>query len=321
MEAEQTPAVILSSGHRMPWIGMGTVSNPFPATDILASIFIDAIETGYRHFDTAAVYGSEEAVGLAVRKAVERGLIKSREEIFVTSKLFCTDAHPGLVIPGLKHSLERLGLDYVDLYLIHWPARLKQGSPPFNFPKENLLPFDIIGTWKDMEECSRLGLAKSIGVSNYGHKKLTQILQQATIPPAVNQVEMNVAWQQQNLLKFCQEKDIRLSAWSPLSGYGAPWGSPGVMESPILEEIAAAKHKTVAQIALRWVYQQGAIPIVKSFNKQRMKENLQILEFELSQDELEKIKKVSQRRTVSGDGWIHENGPYKTLEELWDGDV
>ncbi|XP_038687751.1 protein REDOX 2-like [Tripterygium wilfordii] len=321
MEAEQIPAVKLSSGHKMPLIGMGTATIPIPPTDALASIFIDAIETGYRHFDTAAVYGSEEALGFAIKQALERGLIKSREEMFITSKLGYTDAHPDLVLPGLQRTLEKLGLDYVDLYLIHWPARLKQGSPRFNFPKENILPFDVTGTWKAMEDCSKLGLAKSIGVSNYGHKKLAQTLQHATVSPAVNQVEMNVAWQQQKLLRFCKENGIHLSAWSPLSANGGPWGSLAVMESPILKEIAAAKHKTVAQIALRWIYDQEASVIVRSFNKQRMKENLQILDFELSQDELEKIKQIPQQRTVLGERWIHENGPYKSLEELWDGDV
>ncbi|KAF5734062.1 methylecgonone reductase-like [Tripterygium wilfordii] len=324
MEEEQMkiPEVTLSSGHKMPLIGMGTTAHPLPPNDTLVSVFLDAIDTGYRHFDTASMYGSEEALGLAVKLAVERGLIKNRQEMFITSKLWCSDAHPDLVLPALQCTLKTLGMDYLDLYLIHFPLRLKQGSGDLgSVPKENILPFDINGTWEAMEECSRLGLAKSIGVSNFGHKKLTQLLQHATIPPAVNQVEMNVSWQQQKLLQFCKERGIHVTAWSPLSANGARWGTLQVMESPILKEIAAAEHKTVAQVALRWIYQQGASFVVKTFNKERMRENLQIFNSELSTDELEKIKQIPQRRGWSGDVIVHKDGPYKTLEELWDGDT
>ncbi|KAF5730271.1 methylecgonone reductase-like [Tripterygium wilfordii] len=311
--------ITLSSGHKMPGIGMGTVPHPLPPSDSsIVPTLIEAIKIGYRHFDTAAIYGSEESVGLAVKQAVEQGLIKSREEMFITSKLWCTDAHPDHVLPALNRTLQRLGMECVDLYLIHWPARLKEGSPRFDFPKENILPFDLIGTWKAMEECSRLGLAKSIGVSNHGPKKLSQILQHATIPPAVNQVEMHVARQQQELLQFCKDKAIHLTAWSPLSANGAFWGSLSVMESPILKEIAAAKHKSVAQVALRWIYQQGASFIVKSFNSKRMRENLQILDFELSQEEVEKIKQVPQHKPFAGEWLVYKDGPYKSLEEVWE---
>ncbi|KAF8008479.1 hypothetical protein BT93_K2220 [Corymbia citriodora subsp. variegata] len=305
----------------MPLIGFGTFTIPLPPPDVLTSIFLEAIKVGYRHFDTAACYGSEEALGQAVAEALDQGLIESRSHIFITTKLWCTDSHPDLVLPALKKSLQKLGLEYVDLYLIHWPARVKEGTEGFDF-KDKLLPFDINGTWEAMEECSKLGLAKSIGVSNFGTKKLSQLLMHATIPPAVNQVEMNLAWQQEKLREYCREKGIHVSAWSPLGANGAFWGSSAVMESPLLKEIAAAKGKTLAQVALRWIYEQGSTFIVKSFNKERMRGNLQILGWELSPEDLERLKlQIPQKRGFAGEIYISEDGPYNSVDELWDGDA
>ncbi|KAG4991880.1 hypothetical protein GLYMA_09G169800v4 [Glycine max] len=172
-----------------------------------------------------------------------------------------------------------------------------------------------------MEECYKLGLAKSIGICNYGVKKLTKLLEIATFPPAVNQVEMNPSWQQGKLREFCKQKGIHVSAWSALGAYKIFWGSGAVMENPILQDIAKAKGKTIAQVALRWVYQQGSSAMAKSTNRERMKQNLDIFDFELSEEDLERISQVPQRRQYTGDMWLSENGSCKTLEELWDGDV
>ena len=139
-------------------------------------------------------------------------------------------------------------MEYVDLYLIHFPVRVKEGIVGREFTKEDILPFDIRGTWEAMEECQRMGLAKSIGVSNFGSKKLTQLLENATIPPAVNQVEMNTSWRQAKLLEFCRDKGIHVTAWSPLRAYKDYWGSNDVIENLVLKEIAAAKGKTSAQV-------------------------------------------------------------------------
>ncbi|XP_028805520.1 methylecgonone reductase [Neltuma alba] len=320
-EAKQVPDVVLNSGHKMPVIGMGTATAPLPPADELTAVFLDAIRIGYRHFDTAAIYGTEQPLGQAVAKALEQGLVKSRDELFITSKLWNTDAHPDLVLPALHTTLRNLGLEYVDLYLIHWPVRLRPGVEVFNVTGEDVLPFDTEGIWKAMEECHRLGLAKSIGVSNFGTKKLTQLLDNAAIPPAVNQVEMNTSWHQGKLREFCRQKGIHVSAWSPLGAYGLRWGSNAVMENPVLKEIAEARNKSVAQIALRWIYEQGASAIVKSFNKERMKQNLEIFDWELSKEESDKISQIPQRRMYEGTMFLSENGPYKSLDELWDGDI
>ncbi|OWM62659.1 methylecgonone reductase-like [Punica granatum] len=314
--------VALSSGHKMPLIGLGTVAMPLPPPEALTAILVEAIEVGYRHFDTAAIYGSEESLGRAITEALKRRLIRSRNEVFITSKLWCTDADPALVLPALRETLKRLGLEYVDLYLIHWPVRLKE-TEGFNITKESLLDFDVKGTWEAMEECSKLGLSKSIGVSNFGPKKLSQILQFCSIPPAVNQVEMHVAWKQEKLREYCREKGIHVSAWSPLAANGARWGSMAVMDSPILKDIADAWGTTVAQVALRWVYEQGSSVIVKSFNKERMKDNLRILEWEkgLTEDELEKIRQIPPCQGYPGDMFVNksESGPgYKSFDELWE---
>ncbi|QCD92372.1 alcohol dehydrogenase [Vigna unguiculata] len=306
----------------MPVIGLGTASIPPTPHETLISILIDAFEVGYRHFDTASFYGSEEPLGKAVEKALELGLVKNRDEVFITSKLWPSDAHPHLVLPALKTSLQKLGLEYVDLFLIHWPLSMKpEAKGPADIVKENVIPFfDMKGIWEAMEECCRLGLAKSVGVSNFGIKKLNQLLENATIPPAVNQVEMSPSWQQAKLREFCKQKGIHVSAWSPLGSYKNFFGTNAVMESPILKEIACARQKTIAQIALRWIYEEGAIAIVKSFNKERMKENLELFEWELSEEESQKFRDIPQLRMFSGINFVSENGPYKTLEELWDGE-
>ncbi|XP_061358170.1 protein REDOX 2-like isoform X1 [Gastrolobium bilobum] len=352
MEVKKIPEVILCSGQKMPLIGMGTAPNPLTPQEALISIFIDGFDVGYRHFDTASLYGSEEPLGKAVAKALELGLIKGRDEVFITSKLWCTDAQHDLVLPALKTTLQlsitlfpsllislfviflwmmlvfyvslklfrKLRLEYVDLYLIHWPLRLRPGVELINISEEDVFPLDMKGTWEAMEECYRLGLAKSIGVSNFGIKKLNQLLENATVLPAVNQVEMNPSWQQGKLREFCKQEGIHVSAWSPLGAYKTSWGSNAVMENPILMEIARARQKSVAQVALRWIYEQRTSPIAKSFNKERMKQNLEIFDWELSQEELQKLSQIPQRRTVTGEQFVSENGPFKSLEELWDGE-
>ncbi|CBI22986.3 unnamed protein product, partial [Vitis vinifera] len=317
----EIPEVLLSSGQKMPLLGMGTATFPLPPPHQVTSILVDAIEVGYRHFDSAAVYASEEPLGRAVTEAIERGLIKSRSELFITSKLWCTDNHPDLVLPALKNTLQKLGMEYVDLYLVHWPVRLRKEAPIFEFSGEDVIPWDMKGTWAAMEECCRLGLARSIGVSNFSSKKLSQLLQHATIPPAVNQVEMNPAWHHVKLRGFCKEKGIHVTAWSPLGANGAFWGSLAVVDNPILKEISTAKGKSLAQVALRWLHQQGVSIVVKSFNKERMKENLKIFDWELTDNELAKIKQILQHRGCPGQSFVHHDGPYKSLEELWDDDA
>ncbi|XP_027338396.1 NAD(P)H-dependent 6'-deoxychalcone synthase-like [Abrus precatorius] len=315
MSSSKVPNVVLqsSSNHgNMPVIGLGTASVP-PISDATKEAVLEALKLGYRHFDTASIYGTEEALGEAISEALQLGLIGSRDELFITSKLWCTDNYPHLVLPALQKSLQSLKLEYLDLYLIHWPITVKPGNWEFPYPEEALTSFDLKGVWTAMEECQKLGLTKSIGVSNFTCKKLENLLSFASIPPSVNQVEMNPTWQQKKLRGYCQAKGIIITAYSPLGAKGSPWGSNNVMDNQWLKEIAEAHGKSVAQVCLRWLYEQGLAVAVKSYNKDRMKQNLEIFDWSLTKDDYEKIDQIKQHH-------LSKNGPAKFISDLWDGE-
>ncbi|XP_042494317.1 non-functional NADPH-dependent codeinone reductase 2-like [Macadamia integrifolia] len=315
------PEITLNSGHTMPLLGMGTAVYPFVGPNAVTSAILRAIELGYRHFHTAAVYQTEKFLGEAIAQAHDQGFIKSRQELFITSKLWCTDSHADLVLPAIHKTLRNLQLDYLDLYLIHLPISVKPGkfqAPP---PKEDLMPMDIKSVWAAMEECQKLGLTKSIGVSNFSCKKLSDLLLIATIPPAVIQVEMNPLWQQKKLREFCERKGIHVTGYSPLGARGTIWGTNKVMECKELEEIAKARGKTIAQVCLRWVFEQGVVVVVKSFNEERMKENLDILDWALREEDTQKITQIQQFSSFNTDVLVSADGPFKSAEEFWDGEI
>ncbi|KAK2416555.1 methylecgonone reductase [Trifolium repens] len=172
MATKKIPEVVLNSGKKMPTIEFGTGTTPPPQQTLL-----DAIEIGYRHFDTSALYNTEEPLGQTVSKALELGLVKNRDELFITSKLWCTDAHHDLVLPALKTTVKKLGLEYVDLYLIHWPMRLKQDVKGLNFKSEDIITFEHAKLWKIVIDWAQPSLLL-----------LSTILENAKIPPVVNQV-------------------------------------------------------------------------------------------------------------------------------------
>ncbi|KAE8654725.1 Non-functional NADPH-dependent codeinone reductase 2 [Hibiscus syriacus] len=307
---------------RIPLLGFGTAEFPFGASNAtLKHTIVDAIRLGYHHFDTAAIYQTEQPLGEAVADALGLGLIKSRDELFITSKFWCSDAHRDRVVPALRKTLENLKVEYLDLYLFHWPLSLKPGKYEFPFEEEDIVPLDLNSVWEAMEECKNLGLTKSIGVSNLSCKKLQIILSTAKIPPAVNQVEMNPMWQQKKLRDFCKEKGIFVQAYSPLGANGTAWGSDRLIESEILKDIAQAKGKSAAQVCLRWVYEQGVCVIVKSFNKERMKQNLEIFDWELSDDDLHKISQLPQCKGYAAEHFLSDNGPYRSVQDFWDGEI
>lgn len=252
--------------------------------------------------------------------ALKEGLITSRSELFITSKLWCSDAHRDRVVPALQTSLRKLNLEYIDLYLIHWPLSSKPGVYEYPIKEEDFVAMDYKSVWEGMEECKKLGLAKCIGVSNFSCKKLAHILSFATIPPAVNQVEVNPTWQQKELIEFCRDNGILVTAYSPLGAIGTFYGSKNVMESEVLKEIANHRCKSVAQVCLRWAVEQGIAVVVKSFNEERMKQNLDIFSWELSAEDHEKIRRIPQSRVCRGLDYTSRFGPCKTIEELWDGE-
>ncbi|XP_008220962.1 PREDICTED: D-galacturonate reductase-like [Prunus mume] len=299
--AKAIPEVILSCGNdilAMPVIGMGTA---YPAADPETdkAAVLEAIKAGYRHFDTALVYGSEKYLGQAISDAVRLGLIKSRSEVFITTKLFASFAEKDLVVPALNMSLRNLQLEYVDMYIIHWPFKFGGEVKSMPVAKEMVLPLDLKSVWGGMEECKRLGLARGIGVSNFTCNMLQDLLSISKIPPVLNQLEMSPAWQTKKLNDFCKAKGIHVTAYSPLGGANSRVGDDRVLCSNILEDIAKAKGKTTAQVSLRWVYEQGVSMITKSNNKERMKQNVDIFDWSLTDEELEKISHFPQRKAVT----------------------
>ncbi|MCO5602040.1 hypothetical protein L7F22_056167 [Adiantum nelumboides] len=236
-------------------------------------------KVGYRHFDTAKVYNSEGFLGEALKDAMDAGLVK-REDLFVTSKLWCTDAYPEGVLPALRNSLSALQLEYLDLYLIHWPVRFKEGAAfdlylihwPVRFkegaafdPKpDELMTLDLQGTWRALEACVRQGLVRAIGVSNFSSKKIMEMLKFAEIPPAVNQVEMHPKWQQRSLRETCKNANVHVSAWSPLGAPLMHWGTPEILNDPIIKDIALKHSKTPAQVLLRWGSTMEGVLLLKA---------------------------------------------------------
>ncbi|XP_006649702.2 deoxymugineic acid synthase 1 [Oryza brachyantha] len=304
----------------MPRVGMGTAVQGARPEPVRRAV-LGAIGAGYRHFDTAAHYETEAPIGEAAAEAVRSGVIASRAELFITSKLWCSDAHRDRVLPALRQTLRNLQMEYVDLYLVHWPVSMKPGRYRGPFTADDFVPFDMAAVWEAMEECHRLGLAKAIGVCNFSCKKLETLLSFATIPPAVNQVEVNPVWQQRKLRELCREKGIQICAYSPLGASGTHWGSDSVMASAVLHDISRSKGKTVAQVCLRWVYEQGDCLIVKSFDETRMRENLDIVGWELTEEERRRIAGIPQRKINRALRFVSEQGPYKSLDELWDGEI
>ncbi|KAJ1296022.1 hypothetical protein BS78_01G266800 [Paspalum vaginatum] len=323
------PTVALSSGKPMPRLALGTASFPLGETGRRPAVreaVLRALDAGYRHLDTAAVYGTERAIGDAVAEAVRAGALASRDELYITSKLWIADAHPGHVLPALRKTPQNLQMEYVDLYLIHFPVSMRlpdpevEGEVPQVLVKGNLEAMDIRGVWAEMEECQRQGLAKAIGVSNFTCKKLDHLLSFARIIPAANQVEVHPYCRQHKLRAFCREKGIQVCAYSPLGAKGAPWANNSVMDCPLLKQIAHERGKTIAQVCIRWVYEQGDCVIVKSFNEMRMRENLDIFDWQLTEEDCLKINTLPESRGTY-DFFVHESGPYKTPEEFWDGEI
>ncbi|KAJ0553538.1 putative D-galacturonate reductase [Helianthus annuus] len=208
-----------------------------------------------------------------------------------------------------------LGLEYVDLYLIHWPLKLNQDDAKSPITKESIAAINIKDVWEGMEKCQNLGLTKSIGVSNFYPPLIEELLSIAKIPPVVNQVEMNPLWQQKKLNDFCKKKDILLTGYSPLGAYNTVWGHNRVMECDVLQDIAKSRGKTVAQVSLRWMYEQGVSFVVKSFNIERMKQNLDIFEWSLTEEEVIKISRIPQQRHVYLSGTMLKE-PHDVLAEI-----
>lgn len=253
----------LNNGMKMPVLGLGV----YKSSEHTKEAVLAALEAGYRHIDTASVYGNEKAVGDAIR---ESGI--SREEIFVTTKLWNDEMRAGIQREALLRSLEKLQMDYVDLYLLHWPVA-----------------DCYLKSWSILEELQAEGQTKSIGVSNFQTRHLEDLMAHSQTVPAVNQIECHPYLSQEPLRRFCRERGIQVTAWAPL-------GRANVFEDSVIAELAGAYGRTPAQIILRWEIQNGIIVIPKSVHRERIIENSNIFDFELKPEDMAKMNGLNKDR-------------------------
>lgn len=269
---------LLNNNYKIPNIGFGTFRTP--SGEETEKSVIDAIKSGYRHIDCAAAYGNEKSVGEAIRKS---GV--TREELFITSKLWNDDKGYENTLAAFNRTLEDLQLDYLDLYLIHWPIAKASKN---NWQEANS------ESWRALEELYKQGKVKAIGVSNFLGHHLDPLLKIAKIKPMVNQIEIHPGMLQEETVKFCEENNILVEAWAPFS-------NGQIFNNPVLKEIADQYKKSVAQISLRWVIQKGIIPLPKSVTPERIKNNLDVFDFEIKAQDVEKI----DRLTDCGSSGLH----------------
>ncbi len=256
----------LSNGIKIPCLGFGTWQTP--DGDVTINSVKYAIKEGYRHIDTAAVYGNEVSVGKAI---AESGI--DRKELFITTKLWNKDRGYDIALKAFEKSLKNLGLEYVDLYLIHWPANKADGT---KINEE---------TWKAFEKLYKEGLIKAIGVSNFLKHHLESLLQSAEIKPMVDQIEFHPGQMQYETVDYCKSNNIIVEAWSPL-------GTGKMLTNPQLKEIAGKYNKSVAQLCIRWCLQNNTLPLPKSVTPERIAENAVVFDFVISDTDMDTINNM-----------------------------
>ncbi|MER2047957.1 MAG: aldo/keto reductase [Solibacillus sp.] len=264
----------LNNGVQMPWLGLGTYLVE-EGPELLNAVKF-AIKHGYRSIDTAAVYQNEEGVGEAIREAMKETGI-SREELFITSKVWNTDLGYEETLAAYETSLKKLGLEYLDLYLIHWAVVDKYKD-----------------AWRAMETLYKEGKVKAIGVCNFQVHHLEDLMKDAEIKPVINQVEYHPRLSQSEVKAFCEKNAIQFEAWSPLM-------QAKLLDNPLLNDLAAKYNKTVSQVILRWDLQNGVVTIPKSTKEHRIVENADIFDFELSNEDMELINGLNQDFRIGPD--------------------
>lgn len=262
--------ITLSNGKSIPVVGFGTWQAP--NGQITSDAVKTALKSGYRHIDAAAIYGNETFVGQAIKEFISESGV-SRENIFVTSKVWNTERGYEKTIAAFHKTLKDLQLEYLDLYLIHWPASCSQFD---NWEEINQ------DTWRALETLYSEGLVKAIGVSNFYVSHLDSLLKHAQVQPMVNQIEIHPGQNQKEVVDFCHQHNIAIEAWSPL-------GTGRLLQNETLTNIASKYNKSVAQLCIRWSLQHGVIPLPKSITPERIIQNFDVFDFEISKCDMDII--------------------------------
>ncbi|TPR47824.1 aldo/keto reductase [Apilactobacillus kunkeei] len=261
----------LANNVTIPALGFGVFQ--VPNEGAAKQAVIDAIKTGYRLIDTAASYGNEREVGEGIKAVIEEGIVK-REDLFITSKLWVHDVTATKAPKAIQDSLDRLQLDYLDLLLIH---------QPYN---------DVFGAWKAMEAAYEKGLVKSIGVSNFDNAQITNLAEFNDIKPMVAQIAVNPFCQNIEKVQYMQDYGVQIEAWAPFAE-----GQHDLFKNELLQSIGDKYNKSIAQVVLRWLYQRDIIPLAKSVKPERMQQNIDVLDFELSDEDMEQIKTLDTNQS------------------------
>ncbi|VDK46008.1 unnamed protein product [Taenia asiatica] len=289
----------LNSGYKIPQLGFGTFYAP---NNVANKVVEMALDVGFRHIDCAMIYGNEKEVGEGMTTAMKKLNLK-REDIFITSKVYSYFLKLSIVRAACEMSIKNLGIDYLDLYLIHFPASFKmKDSVSIATIDPDSVVFEyhkLEDTWGAMEELVHAGLVRSIGVSNFNKRQIERILASCTIPPAVNQVEVNIHLLNTKLIEFCHSKNILVEGYALLGSSGFMKGQVRPMlEEKCVVEIAHKHNKTPAQVLLRHGLQRGIVVLVKSVTPERIKSNFDVFDFELTDEEMEKLNNTGVNKRI-----------------------
>ena len=261
----------LNNGVEMPQLGFGVYQIPLDETE---EAVYQAIKTGYRLLDTASIYGNEKETGEGIKRAIKEGLV-TREDLFITSKLFILQSPEEKAMKTIQYSLDVMGLDYLDLYLIHQPYG------------------DIYGAWRALVKAQKNRKVRAIGISNFKSAKMIEFVGLNDVKPQINQIEINTWYQRMEDQQLHEKYDVQVEAWAPFAE-----GRHELFENPILSEIGLKYEKTIGQVVLRWLMQRGIVALAKSVRPERMAENINIFDFELSKEDIEKIAELDMKKSA-----------------------